>query len=259
MNRANSDFRQHRACFAKICLVFIFLFNTSKCSFGQQVHSLQLTNIGSDSERISFNAPILPDAAGKVLFGPDPRRARDLLHLLKHEPIQQELRLSDAEAERLKNIVHDHQSRSKQLSKEGFTDLVKVKKVLQTIDEESELVIDELLPPEKKNRLVQMAYRFEISIVGLGTALTNGRLSTEVKIYENQITKLQDRSLEIEARLKKDILKLKEKAELELLEHLSPEQRQSVIKLIGTPFDFHEIGPIEQSVIDFKRNSNPRR
>lgn len=100
--------------------------------------------------------------------------------------------------------------------------------------------LDEIMPPDKLERLKQLAYQIEIGRVGMGAALADGKLGEDFGIYENQKTLIRKRASEIEEKLREKIKLAQADAQRELLRELSVEQRDKAVQLLGTPFNYRE-------------------
>ncbi len=97
-------------------------------------------------------------------------------------------------------------------------------------------LVDEVLPPTKQKRLREIAYQIEVSRVGLGNALTQGKLGEDVGVYENQRTTIREKAERIELKMREQIRLVMEQAQDELLQELTPEQRATAKSCLGKPF-----------------------
>jgi hypothetical protein len=96
--------------------------------------------------------------------------------------------------------------------------------------------MEEIVTPAQLARLKTLAFRYEISVIGLPRALASGRLGDEVGVYPNQHERILRVGAEIDARLQEEIRQLRKAAETQLLKELSPEQRQKAEQVLGEYF-----------------------
>lgn len=100
--------------------------------------------------------------------------------------------------------------------------------------------LEEILRPDQRMRLKEIAYQIEVYRVGIGAAITEGRLAEDVGVTENQKTALRKKCNAIEERVQKEISEILLKAQEELLRELSAEQREKAKSLLGHPFYFRD-------------------
>ena len=100
--------------------------------------------------------------------------------------------------------------------------------------------IEEILLPEQLVRLRQIAFRIEVSHMGLANALTYGRLGEEVEIYENQVDSILVKGRDVTQRVTEEINAILKEAEDEILELLAPEQRKKAEDALGPFFQYKD-------------------
>ena len=214
--------------------------------------TLVVSGLGTPSETIKFENPVSSDSSGRIKFGPDPKSSRDLFQLCCDGQVQQELHLDKLQREAIEKAQQRYAVKVRAFAAEGFRDVTRLKELLAEVESDSDREIQEILLPEQLSRLVQIAYRVEVSICGLGAALTQGQLGAEVGIYENMKTTLASRANDIDQRLEAKILQLYEEAEHELLDQLPADQQEIARRLLGKPYVFRETGPMQAAKLSYE-------
>ncbi len=188
-----------------------------------------------DSERIVRVATFM--------VGPDPEDRQALFGLLENRSVQRDLALQANQLEAIRNIKAESKKRTADfiataraknttIAKEGFFQAVVRENRLA-----EENAIEEVLLPEQLTRLRQIAYRLEVSQLGLHYALTMGRLSHVVQIHDGQNSIVCREGEQITTAARAEIEAILKRTEADILKVLTPEQRKRAIEAIGTYFD----------------------
>lgn len=175
---------------------------------------------------------------GRVLVGPDPNIEEHLFGMLTDSDVRREVGFSDAQSNGYKEAM----SRLAVSTPQNLFKDAAARAAFKS--GRSAAILDalrEVVTPEQQSKLKALAYRYEVSAVGLPEALTAGRLSDEVGVYPNQHERILRIGAEIEARLRDDIHRLRKEAELQLLQELSPEQREKAKTVLGDYFLHQEV------------------
>ena len=206
---------------------------------------LQLVGAVWITTSILYTTPLCAQLPGNYLKGllkPNPNSPRDLMELLQNPSVANEVGVDSAA---LKEI----QSKQMELYRERRvtppTDMTneqqrtafmaKMKEQREALDELIKQAIEELLPPEKMERLKQIAYRFEVQKLGFAASLSEGWLADVVETHDAQQATLMRKIGDIEAELQKKVDQLRAEAEAEILAQLTPEQRAKARKALGEP------------------------
>ena len=201
-------------------------------------------SLAADTLPTSPRIPVIRTVDGKVYIGSDPNNSYQVLCQLLDHQVQEYVGMSErqvlAHAELIRTFQKDwieavRAERAGEVAKGTTAALIK------SFVNESEVLLEELLTPSQYARVRNAMYRIESKRIGLGEALTQGRLAQEIGIYEDQKAELAKRAREIELRIKKQILKIRAEAEQELLAELSPEQRKKARQSLGEQFDHEEL------------------
>lgn len=186
---------------------------------------------------------------GSSIGGVDPGDRSQLFRLLSNDSVRRELNLTDEQFGGVQKIQQESQSRvskmmqakmavaeggSIRFSGDDFKDLMAENRAT------AEAAIEEILLPEQMKRVRQLAYQVEVSQEGLGEALVNGRLGTEIGIHEDQKQNLSDRAAKIEAEAVAAILKIRAEARARLFQELTPDQRKAAEERLGDYFEYKE-------------------
>ena len=162
----------------------------------------------------------------------------DLLSCLNREKILQKLDMDFAQRKRLKTAI----DRLEEAQVEYWTvkategmHVLKEAKIFKDPVEKGMEVVREVLVPEQIKRLHQMVIQYEISRVGLFGSLRFGTLNTELEIgktfdiksFDEYFKQLEDFALENS--------ELREKYYAELIEVVSPKQKETLQELISLP------------------------
>ena len=188
----------------------------------------------------------------------NPADPSGMIQLMQMEAIRNELKLDQAQLDGLRNL----QQRSSKLMQEAISSMKlsemmqkrgenggslqintadfadKIKAAREEVTALNNQAVEEILLPEQMERIRQIAYQVEISKLGLGPALTRGKLGTELKVRPEQKPDLIRLAKQIDEETAAEILELKRKARERLLASLDSEQAEKAEELLGDFFDY---------------------
>lgn len=186
---------------------------------------------------------VIPAVAQRPLAGSNPFGAGKIF-LLQSEDVQKELKLSDEQVTKLKEIAEKQRNAFKDLPKDKDERLKKIQEI-QKENQEREKQVADLLKPEQTKRLDQILLQQQ----GAG-ALLNPKVIEDLKITDEQKTKITDAikdsakelqdlfkggkvdPAEIQKKLAEQRTKTMEKAS----GVLTPEQQKQWKEKVGEPF-----------------------
>lgn len=264
----------HRLPFRKLATISLSLIAlgslplASHAVFGQEG---QIQVLGFSSEAISedMEAELAEGAAsfsfsgggGGFSFGStlgggvNPADRSQLLGLLSNESVRRELKLTDDQYTGAKQIMEESQKRLSDLIRKMLTEQkdgairlggTAMRELQQENQKVAEAAIEEILLPEQMTRIRQLAYQVDVSQTGLGEALTEGKLGTDIGVHDDQKQNLLDRAAKIELEAKRAIAKIRAAARAKLFEELTPEQRKTAEELLGDYFLYEELTMSQQ-------------
>lgn len=181
---------------------------------------------------------------GKVLIGPDPNIVLDRYQQLRDPLVQQELGLSEKTTELYAEntrVFLTELATTRRKERSGELPRGSVNALLKQHSKNAEQFLDEFLTPGQAKRLVELMLRLEVHRLGLGEALTEGRLSIAAGVHNEQVERLVRRAAVIQAETDAAIQKLKQEAEKRLFDELAPEQRKNAIDALGEPFVYRNL------------------
>lgn len=207
------------------------------------------------AQRVTYDTPDvvgLDHKTGKILVGPDANNITQLFNLLRSSEVTEALDLNKAQKIAIENAFKSEKEKIREL----YSQKVPFNEITGALRSDARSFYDEVLTPAQKLRMRQVVFRIEVSVIGLAAALTEGRLRDEVKVYENQVTRIQDRGKEIEARTKAEILAILKRSEKELLAELTPEQRAAAEKSLGDFFVYSNVKAMQELREELKANKD---
>ena len=174
---------------------------------------------------------------------PDPKSSLSAISMVLNRSFAQALGLRDDQRETLENILRKSGPLTGiTLSEEEHLSLSGPQKdfLLATHMQRMADLVDEVLTPEQLKRLPQLVYQTEVARVGMGQAITSGRLAHDVGVTENQKANLQLKAARAEAKLAEAVKKAIAEAQAEVLSELTTEQKQKAEELLGEPYFFRD-------------------
>lgn len=173
---------------------------------------------------------------GHVMPGPDPNSPMQMFSLLLSSPVQDALGLSAPARNLFNNLDENHR---RQVNDAALAyrngDITKEERLAlyHRLTDQKQAMMDEGLTPEQQERLGQLAFRVEITRMGLADSITNGRLSLAIGVHDQQKTKLREKARELQAAAREKIRQVMAEMEDELFEQLAPEQRDKAKAIVG--------------------------
>ncbi len=188
--------------------------------------------------------PLINDIALQQPIGTTARQyqtAGSPLGLLADPRIREDIEMVDGQYQELQSRNTEIQQRlSEQLRALDFTDKGNVARQLQSMRDMAENDLNAVLLPHQLTRLRQIRIRSELRGRSFVELLVNDPLKSELEITDDQRTALQTAEREIEAELRKEIVRLREKARERLLGKLTATQREKVEELFGDAIEFSD-------------------
>lgn len=182
------------------------------------------------------------EGGSELHYSIDPQNAGDLLMLLVHAPVREELGVSQEQVVALQRVLRQQRIERKYIAGSEPPDLYRdhTKKVafLEAQKFDRVEVIEELLVPEQIDRLREIARRAEIAFVGIDEALVTGFLGRDIGVLEQEEAKIRTRTRKIMAAANAEIANILDAAHKKVLAELSPDKRKRGEDLLGKPFYF---------------------
>ena len=175
----------------------------------------------------------------------------DPMSLVQMAQIQKELELVDEQQEKLKAIRDELNDKMSARMRERLAGdggkfrfdaeaMAKWTEEMQALKADAEKQIDEVLLPQQRDRLRQLAHHVELKRSGAQDALLDGKLAEELGITAEQRARLRRVLFRSEKETAAEIARLKEKAKAELFAELTPEQQKKLKDLLGDDFDYQQ-------------------
>lgn len=101
--------------------------------------------------------------------------------------------------------------------------------------------LEEVLLPHQMNRVMQLSYYAETEYVGLGAALTHGRLGREIGVSESEYAVLRERIHTLDLGTAKKVQSIRMAAHNSVLQELSAEQRRNAEDALGPYFEYKDV------------------
>lgn len=167
--------------------------------------------------------------------------------LLQSQEVQQEIELVDEQQAELRQIGEEVRDQMRSLFA-GMRDLdpeerrerfESLREDMADITSQVETRIQDVLLPHQYERLKEINLQQQIRQQGMAGALSGG-LAEELGISEEQREKLTTRAQELQAEMQEKIVQLRQEAENELLQILTPDQRSKLESLRGKGFQMPE-------------------
>ena len=184
--------------------------------------------------------------------GPDPDSLSALFELLRDKQIQEELKLTEVEVTATMRISDGYKETMRVYLDEVRTtarplDQSVYKQIRDERRQAAEDAIEEILTPDHLRRLRQLAFRVEVSNIGLPASLVLGRLRGEAGVYDNQRHSILTKGNAIVERARQESENIWRKAEADVLAQLAPEQRKKAEEALGEYF-YYEVFSQAQKV-----------
>jgi Spy/CpxP family protein refolding chaperone len=167
--------------------------------------------------------------------------------LLRSAEVQDEIELVDEQKEELQAVGEEIRDQMRSMF-EGMRDLgpderrerfENMREEMQEVRDTVEGRIKEVLMPEQFERLEQITMQQQIRRSGLSGAL-QGSVAESLGITDEQREKMVTRAQELQAEMQAKIAQIRQEAQDELKQMLTPEQRSKLEELIGDDFEMPE-------------------
>ncbi len=159
---------------------------------------------------------------GKIRVGVDPENTSQLFHMIDQTGVVDELGLSEEQllAWETYKVLDKEMRISPNLNLDAF-------RFARSVG------LKEVLHPIQMDRLRQIAYRYEVSAIGLAGSLCEGRLSEIAGVTQSQADALWKRGQKFNEQKLEKIRKIKIRSETEVRAKLDREQSKLVVETIG--------------------------
>ena len=165
------------------------------------------------------------------------------LSILNNSSVQDDLQLVDEQIEQINEINREFGQKIKEqmgLMKDengnfNFQPGVDFAGLVRDLKQQQQDQITNILLPNQQKRLEQVARQMRVEKLGTSKALA-GKLAEELGISDEQKKKIRDTSKELKQELDEKIAKLRAKAKEQLLDELTPQQKEKLEELMGEEF-----------------------
>jgi Spy/CpxP family protein refolding chaperone len=181
-----------------------------------------------------MSAPLIPGIAGGSFSMPAP----DPWNMIGNPSVQMDLDLVDEQKDQIKSLKQEMSEEMRGLmgQLQGGQINPEVIGRLKSAQSDYKEKMMELLLPNQKDRLKQIALQMHMKNAGTTTAITNNAVAEMLNLSPEQTEKLKKKSEELKEKLAVEIEKLKAKMKDELLAELTPEQREKLKELKGDKY-----------------------
>jgi Spy/CpxP family protein refolding chaperone len=177
------------------------------------------------------------------------------LDLLQDDSVRRELELTDEQSGKLRDIQdglrEEIQSQAQGFNFGDLRDLseeerqhrfAEFRKRRDEITAKSQKEVDQVLLPNQRERLKQLAVQQQIRFQGVQGALAAGTLAEKLNVTDEQKEKLAEKAREVHKKLQEAIEKARQEAQDEIVSVLSPEQQAQLKEMMGSSFVFQSPG-----------------
>lgn len=175
--------------------------------------------------------------------GPGP--GANMGFLLQNEQIKEELKIDDAQAEEVQELVDAQRDAMRDMFRGGDFDFrseegrEKIREMVQEQAQKLETDLATVLKPEQISRLKQIGRQMQTNRPGqTGGLIQNEQLTEELGLTEQQLTQMREMAPKVQEELRAEIQKATKAAEEKLLGVLTPSQKAKYAELMGEPFQF---------------------
>jgi Spy/CpxP family protein refolding chaperone len=166
--------------------------------------------------------------------------------LLRDESVLKELEIVDSQQEKLRAIGEKMREEMGSLF-QGMRDLseedrrakfAEIQEKLKARQEEVKKQLDEVLLPQQRDRLKQLAVQARMRFQSAGDVISSGEVAETLQLTDAQKTELAEKQKSLEEEYRKENEALRNKYRDRLLEVLTPEQKAKWEQLVGKSFEF---------------------
>lgn len=165
--------------------------------------------------------------------------------LLQNEQIKEELKIDDAQADGVQDIVDEQRDAMREMFRGGDFDFrseegrAKIREMVEEQTAKLEKDLGTVLKPEQLARLKQIGRQMQTNRPGQsGGLIQNERLTEELGLTEAQLTEMKEMAPKVQEELRAEVQKATKAAEEKLLSVLTPTQKAKYAELMGEPFQF---------------------
>lgn len=199
-----------------------------------------------------FALPSPAEGGGPHVLSFAPSIEETTTELLSSGRVQKELELVDEQRDKLREInramheeirrVFEHRrpgSRPEGGPREGGSkpeQAVDFSKALREAHQNAEKKIEQVLLPHQQKRLQEITLRTSLERTGTVNTLTGERLAKTLEVSDAQKQRIRKKAEQVQKELEEKIAKLRSEAREEILEELTPTQREKLKSLLGDEF-----------------------
>jgi Spy/CpxP family protein refolding chaperone len=190
----------------------------------------------------------------------------DKLSLLRRPDVRKELEIVSDQETKLTELQEEMGQKTREAFS-GLRDLepeerrTKIREATEKIRKELDQSLEQVLLPNQRDRLSQIYYQMQLRSLAGGGGFggfgggfggpggggagggrggdrggLNSEIATALGVDEETQRKIRDKAREVERETQQKIEKVREEARDKILETLSPEQREKLKKMLGTPY-----------------------
>lgn len=184
---------------------------------------------------------------GQLAESPNSFQFADVRELLRFEAIVRELDLVSEQSRELLKLESDLRQKRRSARQEAMTNQRQSSRkqqdsfldrevALDLVKAESQTSLDEILLPDQRRRLDEVATELSIRSQGVYRFLNDRPMIDRLKIDEDQLRELRVKAVASARKLDAEILKLKREIRVEMLSVLNEFQAAELEVMIGEPF-----------------------
>jgi Spy/CpxP family protein refolding chaperone len=165
--------------------------------------------------------------------------------LLQNEQVKEELKIDDAQAEEVQDLVDAQRDAMREMFRGGDFDFrseegrAKIREMVEEQTAKLEKDLGTVLKPEQIARLKQIGRQMQTNRPGQsGGLIQNEQLTEELGLTEQQLTQMKEMAPKVQEELRAEVQKATKAAEEKLLSVLTPTQKAKYAELMGEPFQF---------------------
>lgn len=165
--------------------------------------------------------------------------------LLAREDVRKELELVDEQVRKLEDLAEKRREgmRSMFSDLQGLSREERMERFRELFDKaraDHKAEIDKILLPHQSKRLDQLSLQMRLR-GGTVRALADDQMAEQLGITAEQGEKIRVKSEELEQEIRRKIAEIRKQAQEELLQLLTPKQREKWKDMVGDPFEFQRI------------------
>ncbi len=218
---------------------------------------------GEQPAQASPAHPIPPSIMTSLREQIDPYQAQKLQILLTKPEVQAELEIDAGTFGLVAKALTDVTKRSAEVFKgvdptsptnrqEMQARLEEFRKLQDERAKATDAALTEIFPPEKYERLKQIALRIQIQEAGLGNVLLYGILAEELQFSDAQFNEIAEKAEKYDLERQARIREINAEFDAKLLGNLSPKQRKFFEQQVGENFEYNPKSRDAQSFDRFR-------